>query len=415
MGMNELTQTFLDLVSIDTSSIVGRKQHKASYGQISVLKIIEQELKTIVPEKNIKKLESHGIFAEVPASAKRSSIPTIGLVVQTDSTPALPSCLKPIIFEKYNPKNRVHKSHFSSLLNEEELSFLNRLKNNYIISSDGHSVLGTESKAAISIVLHAIKAIVKNKEKYGKIQLLVLTDSYSDKNIQKALPRDFSPDWNYTIEGGDLGNIYYKSSELVEAEVTIRGNYQRYGTIEEESISALELTNEFINALPMKEDALLSDQKKGRFHLDKILGDSHASQLKLIIEDLDKNRFAARLRLLSYIAEQQNKLYPNSIDIQLKNRHYSIEEHLKNHWSLVDFTVRTAINKGLNKLQTIGSHHLSNAIKFNALGIPTIGLFTGGMHQRTTKEYISVQHMEKAVDFIQALVLNARKRKKASK
>lgn len=415
MGMNELTQTFLDLVSIDTSSIVGRKQHKASYGQISVLKIIEQELKTIVPEKNIKKLESHGIFAEVPASAKRSSIPTIGLVVQTDSTPALPSCLKPIIFEKYNPKNRVHKSHFSSLLNEEELSFLNRLKNNYIISSDGHSVLGTESKAAISIVLHAIKAIVKNKEKYGKIQLLVLTDSYSDKNIQKALPRDFSPDWNYTIEGGDLGNIYYKSSELVEAEVTIRGNYQRYGTIEDESISALELTNEFINALPMKEDALLSDQKKGRFHLDKILGDSHASQLKLIIEDLDKNRFAARLRLLSYIAEQQNKLYPNSIDIQLKNRHYSIEEHLKNHWSLVDFTVRTAINKGLNKLQTIGSHHLSNAIKFNALGIPTIGLFTGGMHQRTTKEYISVQHMEKAVDFIQALVLNARKRKKASK
>ena len=415
MGMNELTQTFLDLVSIDTSSIVGRKQHKASYGQISVLKIIEQELKTIVPEKNIKKLESHGIFAEVPASAKRSSIPTIGLVVQTDSTPALPSCLKPIIFEKYNPKNRVHKSHFSSLLNEEELSFLNRLKNNYIISSDGHSVLGTESKAAISIVLHAIKAIVKNKAKYGKIQLLVLTDSYSDKNIQKALPRDFSPDWNYTIEGGDLGNIYYKSSELVEAEVTIRGNYQRYGTIEEESISALELTNEFINALPMKEDALLSDQKKGRFHLDKILGDSHASQLKLIIEDLDKNRFAARLRLLSYIAEQQNKLYPNSIDIQLKNRHYSIEEHLKNHWSLVDFTVRTAINKGLNKLQTIGSHHLSNAIKFNALGIPTIGLFTGGMHQRTTKEYISVQHMEKAVDFIQALVLNARKRKKASK
>ena len=413
--MNELTQTFLDLVSIDTSSIVGRKQHKASYGQISVLKIIEQELKTIVPEKNIKKLESHGIFAEVPASAKRSSIPTIGLVVQTDSTPALPSCLKPIIFEKYNPKNRVHKSHFSSLLNEEELSFLNRLKNNYIISSDGHSVLGTESKAAISIVLHAIKAIVKNKEKYGKIQLLVLTDSYSDKNIQKALPRDFSPDWNYTIEGGDLGNIYYKSSELVEAEVTIRGNYQRYGTIEDESISALELTNEFINALPMKEDALLSDQKKGRFHLDKILGDSHASQLKLIIEDLDKNRFAARLRLLSYIAEQQNKLYPNSIDIQLKNRHYSIEEHLKNHWSLVDFTVRTAINKGLNKLQTIGSHHLSNAIKFNALGIPTIGLFTGGMHQRTTKEYISVQHMEKAVDFIQALVLNARKRKKASK
>lgn len=415
MGMNALTQTFLDLVSIDTSSIVGRKQQNPSYGQISVLKIIEQELKTIVPEKNIKKLESHGIFAEVPASAKRSSIPTIGLVVQTDSTPALPSCLKPIIFEKYNPKNRVHKSHFSSLLNEEELSFLNRLKNNYIISSDGHSVLGTESKAAISIVLHALKAIVKNKAKYGKIQLLVLTDSYSDKNIQKALLRDFTPDWNYTIEGGDLGNIYYKSSELVEAEVTIRGNYQQYGTIEEESVSAIELTNEFINALPMKEDALLSDQKKGRFHLDKILGDSHASQLKLIIEDLDKNRFAARLRLLSYIAEQQNKLYPNSIGIQLKNRHYSIEEHLKNHWPLVDFTVRTAINKGLNKLQTIGSHHLSNAIKFNALGIPTIGLFTGGIHQRTTKEYISVQHMEKAVDFIQALVQNASKRKKASK
>lgn len=415
MGMNALTQTFLDLVSIDTSSIVGQKQQKPSYGQISVLNIIAQELRTFVPEKNIKKLEPHGIFAEIPATAKRTTIPTIGLVVQTDSTPALSSCLKPIIFEKYNPKNRVHKSHFSSLLNEEELNFLNRLKNNYIISSDGHSVLGTESKAAISIVLHALKAIVKSKAKHGKIQLLVLTDSYSNKNIQKALLTNFTPDCNYTIEGGDLGNIYYKSSELVEAEINIRGNYQKYGTIEEESVSALELTNEFINALPMKEDALLSDQKKGRFHLDKILGDSHASQLKLIIEDLDKNRFDARLRLLSYIAEQQNKLYPNSISMQLKNRNYSIEEHLKNHWPFVDFTVRTAINKGINKLQTIGSHHLSNAIKFNALGIPTIGLFTGGMHQRTTKEYISVQHMEKAVDFIQALIYNTSKRKKASK
>ena len=415
MGMNALTQTFLDLVSIDTSSIVGQKRQKPSYGQISVLNIIAQELRTFVPEKNIKILKPHGIFAEIPPTAKRTTIPTIGLVVQTDSTPALSSCLKPIIFEKYNPKNRVHKSHFSSLLNEEELSFLNRLKNNYIISSDGHSVLGTESKAAISIVLHALKGIVNSKTKHGKIQLLVLTDSYSNKNIQKALLTNFTPDYNYTIEGGDLGNIYYKSSELVEAEITIRGNYQKYGTIEEESVSALELTNEFINALPMKEDALLNDQKKGRFHLDKILGDSHASQLELIIEDLDKNRFDARLRLLSYIAEQQNKLYPNSISIQLKNRNYSIEEHLKNHWHFVDFTVRTAINKGINKLQTIGSHHLSNAIKFNALGIPTIGLFTGGMHQRTTKEYISVQHMEKAVDFIQALVHNASKRKKASK
>ena len=372
-------------------------------------------MRTFFPEKNIKILKPHGIFAEIPPTAKRTTIPTIGLVVQTDSTPALSSCLKPIIFEKYNPKNRVHKSHFSSLLNEEELSFLNRLKNNYIISSYGHSVLGTESKAAISIVLHALKGIVNSKTKHGKIQLLVLTDSYSNKNIQKALLTNFTPDYNYTIEGGDLGNIYYKSSELVEAEITIRGNYQKYGTIDQESVSALELTNEFINALPMKEDALLNDQKKGRFHLDKILGDSHASQLKLIIEDLDKNRFDARLRLLSYIAEQQNKLYPNSISIQLKNRNYSIEEHLKNHWHFVDFTVRTAINKGINKLQTIGSHHLSNAIKFNALGIPTIGLFTGGMHQRTTKEYISVQHMEKAVDFIQALVHNASKRKKASK
>ena len=54
MGMNALTQTFLDLVSIDTSSIVGQKRQKPSYGQISVLNIIAQELRTFVPEKNIK-------------------------------------------------------------------------------------------------------------------------------------------------------------------------------------------------------------------------------------------------------------------------------------------------------------------------------------------------------------------------
>tara|TARA_B100001093_G_scaffold519149_1_gene606766 strand:+ start:6445 stop:7692 length:1248 start_codon:yes stop_codon:yes gene_type:complete len=415
MGMNALTQTFLDLISIETSSFMNQKQQKPSYGQVSVLNIINQELQAIVPKTNIKRFNTHGIFAEIPASVKKTTIPTIGLVVQTDSTPALSSCLKPVIFEKYNPKNRVHKNHFSSLLNEEELSFLNRLKNNYIISSDGRGVLGTESKAAISIVLHAIKAIVNDKGKHGKIQLLILTDSYSKKNIQKAPLSFFTPDLNYTVEGGELGNIYYKSRELVEAEITIRGNYQQYGTIEEGLISALELTNEFINALPMKEDALLNDQKKGRFHLDQILGDSNGSQLKLIIEDLDKNRFAARLRLLSHIADQQNKLRPNSISIQLKNRQYSIEEHLKSHWHFVDFTVRAAINKGLNKQQTIGSHHLSNAIKFNALGIPTIGLFTGGVHQRTKREYISVQHMEKAVDFIQELVYKASKQKKASK
>jgi len=415
--MNALTQTFLDLVSIDCKASLDQGQTKPSYGQISVLNIIESELKAFVPEpkSNIKRFNAQGIFAEIPASAKRTTIPTIGLVIQTDSTPALSSCIKPVLFEKYNPKNRKHKKHFSSLLNEEELVLLSRLKGNFIISSNGKGTLGTESKAAISIVLHALKAIVNGKEKHGKIQLLFVSDSYVKKNIQKAPLSFFKPDYNYTIEGGALGNIYYKSNEYVDAEITIKGNYQRYGTIEEGLVSALELTNELINALPMKEDAQRSDQKKGRFHLEEILGDSHGTRLKLLIEDLDKNRFEARVRLLEYIADQQNKRYPKSIKIQLKNRQHSIEEILKNDWDFVDFTVREAIDQGLNKQQTIGSHHLSNAIKFNALGIPTIGLFTGGVHQRTSKEYISVQHMEKAVDFIQGLVYRASKQKKASK
>ena len=96
--------------------------------------------------------------------------------------------------------------------------------NNEIIFSDGTSVLGADNKAAISTVMSALKYIADNNVEHGDIYIAFVPDEEIGLLGSKALDLNvFKPDFAYTIDSCEIGEVVYETFNAGSASIDIEG------------------------------------------------------------------------------------------------------------------------------------------------------------------------------------------------
>ena len=399
--MKKIEERFLNYISFDTKSDPekGEIQKPSTEGQLVLARQLKKELEDLglVAEIN----EEGFVFSEIKSNSEKD-LPKVGFISHMDTSPEMygkidnPQIIK---YEGGDIKLNEEKS-----IKVEDFPYLNDLVGTTLITTRGESLLGSDDKAGIAAIMHAIDYILSNPDiKHGDIKIAFTPDEEIGTGCDSFDVEKFGADFAYTIDGGMLGELEYESFNAADAKITIRGKSIHPGSAKNTMINSISVANEF--------DRLLGDVRRpehtegyeGFFHLLDIKGETEITKLHYIIRDHDRDTFEKMKEEIKDNASYLNKKYGNIIDVNLSDSYYNMGDVIKNHMDIVDIAKNAMENLDIIPLVS-PIRGGTDGSKLSFMGLPTPNIFTGGMNFHGIYELIPIEHMQKASDVIVEII-----------
>lgn len=394
----ELIRRFTTYVKVDTQSDEDSPTCPSTPGQLTLAKMLVQELKEIGMEE-VTMDENGYVMATLPANTD-IEVTTIGFLAHLDTaTDFTGKDVKPQIVENYDG-NDIPLSNEVILSPKDYPNLLNYVGHT-LITTDGTTLLGADDKAGIAEIMTAMNYLIQHPEiKHGKIRVAFTPDEEIGRGPHKFDVPAFGATYAYTVDGGPLGELEYETFNAAAAKITIKGNNIHPGTAKGKMINSLKIAMELHGQLPVNEAPEYTDGYEGFYHLSSIKGDVEETKMSYIIRDFDRANFEARKETLTRIVKDlQAKYGEQNIQIELVDQYYNMRDKIEPVMEIVDIVKEAMRNHGIEPVikpvrgGTDGS-------QLSYMGMPTPNIFTGGENYHSKYEYISVDNMVKATQVI---------------
>ena len=241
---------FLRYVQIDTQSDPTSSSVPSTEKQKDLSRLLVEELKEIGVEDVF--MDDFGyVFATLPA-VDYSGSAVLGLLAHLDTSPDEPGAgVRPIVHPKYDggviplpgdPKVRLDPAIQPALLDH--------IGHN-IITSDGTTLLGSDDKAGVAILMQLAEDLIDDKTgPRPTIRLCFTIDEEIGKGVDHLDLDRFGANVAYTIDGSGVGKFFTETFNAVKAEITVRGVMVHPGYAKGIMVNAVRLICEMIVALP---------------------------------------------------------------------------------------------------------------------------------------------------------------------
>lgn len=396
---NKILSRFLGYVAIDSASDPRSEDSPSSQSQKELSRKLVMDLFDIGLQ-NVA-VDSKGyITATLPSNSKHR-VPTIGFIAHYDTTPDLPGIGSNYrIFKDYDGGELILDEEEGIVLSPADFPQLLHNEGETVITTDGHSVLGVDGKAGIAEIVTALEYLSKESDgKHGPIRIALVPDEHIGRGARHFDIDTFGAEWAYSLQSQGLGVLQYESFYGAEARITVNGKKPPSDFSEGEMINASRLAYEYLQLLPADEIPELTEDDQGFFHLSGISGDISKSLIHIQVRDHDKGQFEARKKLLGHFVESMNAEYPGAFEIETKDLYPNMVETIEPHKEKVELAVLSMVALGIKpRVKPIRSENL--AVELSREGLPCTALFTGGLNFNTTREFISLGNMEKAMSVL---------------
>ena len=380
--MEKLLKRFESYVKFDTQSDENSETYPSTEKQKELSKHLFQELNELgLSEVEIN--EYGYVFGTLPANLDHQSkdkIPTIGFIAHVDTSPEVSGAnVKPVRHKNYQGGEIVLPADKTQVLKPETDPELKNCLGNDIITSDGTTLLGADNKAGIAEIITAIEYLKNNKDlKYGKIRVAFTVDEEVGQGTKYFDIKKFGAKYAYTIDGETAGEIEDETFCADTVTVTINGVNMHPGYAKNKLVNAVKIASHFISQLP--KDSMspeTTEKREGYIHVHVINGGVEKTVIKFLIRDFTEEGLKEKEKYLNDLLNNVMKNYPKAVNYAME----AVERSgLKPH-------------KNLIRGGTDGS-------RLSFQGLPTPNVFTGGHNFHSKREWISLQHMGKAVETI---------------
>lgn len=279
-----------------------------------------------------------------------------------------------------------------------------RLDDDGYIRSDGTTILGSDDKAGIAVMLEAIRVLQEQRIAHGPLQFIITVGEESGLVGARAMDASFiHAEYGFALDSdGQVGEICVAAPTQSKIQVTIHGKSAHAGVNPEDGISAIQIAGAAISRMPLGRIDSETTANIGRIEgggatnivceLVKI----DAEARSLVPEKLEKQVTAMR-EAFEETATAFGGRAEFSSEIIYTGYKYEEDEPV----------VKTAVEamqrlKLTPKLFYSGGG--SDANIFNGLGFPTVNLAIGYEHIHTTKEQIPLRAMVDATKAVLAIV-----------
>ena len=399
-----VTERFLKLVSFDTTSDETSESCPSTPNQ----KVLGQEIVRQMLEMGIADahMDEHGyVYGTVPATGKG---PVIGLIAHMDTSPdASGAEIKARITEPYAGGEVVLNEEKGIVLSPADYPSLNRNLGKRLIVTDGTTLLGADDKAGVAEILACAEYLLHCGKPHGAVRIGFTPDEEIGRGADLFDIPGFAADYAYTVDGGSLGELEYENFNGASAVVEIFGKSIHPGSARGKMVNAALLAMEFNGLLPAYQVPACTDGYEGFFHLISMEGEVEKATLLYIIRDHDADKFQARKDLMEATGRFFNEKYgAGTAKVTVKDSYRNMKEKILPHMYIVDNAKKAMEACGVTAME-VPIRGGTDGARLSYEGLPCPNLCTGGENFHGRFEYIPVEDMEKVVEILNTIVLNA--------
>ena len=400
----ELTERFLKLVSYPTTSDEGSDTCPSTPGQLVLARAIVEDMRAMgIADAYV---DDHGyVYGTVPATGEG---PTIGLIAHMDTAPdAKGEGIRARITEPYEGGDIVLNEALGIRLSPQDYPVLLHHTGKRLIVTDGTTLLGADDKAGVAEILTCAERLLRSGKPHGAVRIGFTPDEEIGRGADRFDVAGFGADYAYTVDGGALGEIEYENFNAAAAEVVCHGRSIHPGSARGKMINAAHLAMEFHRLLPELEVPAATDGYEGFYHLTDISGQVEEARLRYIIRDHDAEIFARRCRFFQKAADFLNEKYGSgTVEATVTESYRNMKEKILPHMHIVTAAKAAMEACGVTPRE-VPIRGGTDGARLSYEGLPCPNLCTGGENFHGRFEFIPVEDMEKVVDILERIVLDA--------
>ena len=399
------TDRFLRYVSYPTMSDETSETVPSTEKQLVLSRAIAEELIEIGLE-DVELDDKGYLYATLPANVENSTV-TLGLVAHVDTSDACADHPIKTKIVKYNGENICLNEEKGIYLTREEYPSLDKYVGDDLIVTDGTTLLGADDKAGVAAIVSAVENVKNSGVPHGRIRICFTPDEEIGRGADHFDVEKFAADYGYTVDGGALGEIEYENFNAASAVVKFNGVSIHPGSAKDKMKNASLMAMDFNALLPADEIPAKTEGYEGFFHLIEMSGECESATLVYIIRDHDMEKFNEKKALLLECAEKINAKYGEGCCVAtVKDSYFNMKEIIDNHMYTIDRAVEAMVQVGVNPI-IMPIRGGTDGARLSFMGLPCPNICTGGENFHSRFEYLSVQSLNKVVEIVERLIINA--------
>lgn len=388
--------SFFKYSSIPSQSNASSKTLPSSEGQMKLAKVLAEDLKALGLI-NVVVNDNSIVTALLPKN--KDNIHSIGFVAHLDTVDiGLTGDVHAQIL-KFEGNDLCLNKEKNIMFKVSEHPEIKNYINNDIIFSDGTSVLGADNKAAISTVMSALKYITDNNIEHGDIYIAFVPDEEIGLLGSKQLDLNvFKPDFAYTIDSCEIGEIVYETFNAGSAAIDIEGvtahPMSAKGVLVNPILIAIDIANEF----DRKQTPECTEKKEGYIWVQGISGNQRNASLKLNIRDHNKKLYEEKKAKIREAVEKHQKLEPRAkIELNIEDVYGNIADSVKEDKFPIDVIYEAMKNLNI-EAKTLSMRGGTDGSALSVKGLLTPNYFTGAHNFHSIYEFLPIPSFHKSLE-----------------
>jgi len=288
--------------------------------------------------------------------------------------------------------------------------------NNGVIKSDGTTVLGSDDKSGLAVIVEVLRTLKEKEIPHSDIEIaFTICEEVGLLGAKHIDIKNFKSHYGIVLDSGSPSHLVVKCPSAVKLDFQVNGLEAHAGVCPERGLSAIKLTSEAI-----------SNMRLGRIDFETtanigvIRGGLATNIIPNYVEIIGEARSHSEEKLQAQVDHMRNcfqnaaKNYQVSVDE--KTYRASVTDKIEKSYDKMDVSSESAVFKLVNQavknldynLEPVASGGGCDANYFNKKGIECVNLGTGMKEIHTVNEYLVLEEFFRSADILlETLKLNA--------
>ena len=270
-----------------------------------------------------------------------------------------------------------------------------------IVTSDGTTLLGSDDKAGVAIIMSAIGYLARHPEvPHPDIEVYFTTDEETGAGMD-GFPYDrMNACVCYTVDGSREGEIETECFNAATITVRVRGVSIHLGSARGVMVNALTILSQIASTLPQAESPEATDGRYGYYAPLDVRASAAEGEMQIFIRDHDEVAFNYRLDAVRRLVEAVAFIYKGKADVSVSVSYHNMADVNKKDPEAVEAIFAAARELGIDCYEEIIRGDTDGARIAVCKGISAPNIFTGGHNLHSLSEWVSLEAMNKAANLV---------------
>lgn len=404
----EVANRLLRYVQVDTQSDPYSTSFPSTEKQKKLSKILVDELQQMGIEDSA--MDANGyVMATIPATHNRK-VPIVCFCAHVDTAPDCSGTMvNPILHNNYNGAPIILPDDPTQIITTEAYPYLKNFIGKSIITASGKTLLGSDDKAGVAIIMEMASYLMKNKNiEHGTIKILFTPDEEVGRGTEYLDIKKLGADFGYTLDGGELASFEMETFSADSLVLHIQGVIAHPGAAKGVLQNAIKIAADIVAALPKNEwSPEHTEGRVGFIHPNHIEGGAETARIEFLVRDFDTAMLKLHAERVYAIAQKviaSNADYSKAtVTMEVKEQYRNMREVIDQHPIIVEKALAAYKLVGLTPIVT-PIRGGTDGSRMSFMGLPTPNIFTGMQAIHSKHEWVAVSDMEKSVEVLVKLV-----------